>query len=47
MHTVGKIDEKLQGYFMPITIVDNPPEDVPVVFEEREWLARYLCHPNC
>ncbi len=30
----GEIAEGQKGYFVPITIIDNPPEDSPVVQEE-------------
>lgn len=31
----GEIDESLPGYFFPITVVDNPPEDSKIVQEEQ------------
>jgi acyl-CoA reductase-like NAD-dependent aldehyde dehydrogenase len=31
----GEIDESQQGYFIPITVVDNPPEDSRIVQEEQ------------
>jgi acyl-CoA reductase-like NAD-dependent aldehyde dehydrogenase len=31
----GEIDESQLGYFFPITIVDNPPEDSKIVQEEQ------------
>ncbi|WP_448107637.1 aldehyde dehydrogenase family protein [Pseudomonas azerbaijanoccidentalis] len=31
----GDIDESQSGYFFPITIVDNPPEDSKIVQEEQ------------
>ena len=31
----GEIDEQQPGYFFPITIVDNPPEDSKIVQEEQ------------
>jgi acyl-CoA reductase-like NAD-dependent aldehyde dehydrogenase len=37
MYTAGKLDKSLNGYFMPVTIVDNPPEDARVVTEERVY----------
>lgn len=32
--TGGPVDEPGKGYFVPITIIDNPPEDSAVVVEE-------------
>ena len=26
-----------KGYFIPLTILDNPPDECRVVREEREW----------
>ncbi len=31
----GEIDERPPGYFFPITVVDNPPEDSKIVQEEQ------------
>lgn len=31
----GEIDESQSGYFFPITVVDNPPEDSKIVQEEQ------------
>ncbi|WP_404426509.1 aldehyde dehydrogenase family protein [Thalassospira australica] len=31
----GEIDENQSGYFFPITVVDNPPEDSKIVQEEQ------------
>jgi acyl-CoA reductase-like NAD-dependent aldehyde dehydrogenase len=31
----GEIDESQQGYFIPVTVVDNPPEDARIVQEEQ------------
>jgi acyl-CoA reductase-like NAD-dependent aldehyde dehydrogenase len=31
----GEIDERQSGYFFPITVVDNPPEDSKIVQEEQ------------
>lgn len=31
----GEIDESQSGYFFPITVVDNPPEDSKIVKEEQ------------
>lgn len=31
----GEIDDKQSGYFFPITVVDNPPEDSKIVQEEQ------------
>lgn len=31
----GEIDESQAGYFFPITVVDNPPEDSKIVQEEQ------------
>ncbi|MBA4791593.1 MAG: aldehyde dehydrogenase family protein [Rhizobiales bacterium] len=30
----GEVDRARPGYFIPVTIVDNPPDDAPVVAEE-------------
>lgn len=30
----GEIDESLEGWFVPVTLVDNPPEDSRIVQEE-------------
>lgn len=32
--TGGKVDEDRPGYFVPVTMIDNPPEHSPVVTEE-------------
>lgn len=31
----GDIDESRPGYFVPVTVVDNPPEDAKIVQEEQ------------
>ena len=31
---LGGEDSEKPGYFIPVTIVDNPPEDSPIVTEE-------------
>lgn len=31
----GDIDENRPGYFVPVTVVDNPPEDAKIVQEEQ------------
>lgn len=31
----GEVDESQSGYFFPITVVDNPPEDSKIVQEEQ------------
>ena len=38
--------EKSKGYFIPVTVLDNPPEDARAVREEREWsVPVYVCNP--
>lgn len=37
MLTGGVVDKGLKGYFMPVTLVDNPPEDSRIVLEERAY----------
>jgi acyl-CoA reductase-like NAD-dependent aldehyde dehydrogenase len=32
----GKIAKEGKGYFLPLTIVDNPPDASKIVQEERE-----------
>ncbi len=37
-HTVvlgGEVDDSLPGYFIPVTVVDNPPEDAMIVQQEQ------------
>ena len=31
----GEIDEMTSGYFIPVTVVDNPPENSRIVQEEQ------------
>ncbi|HWV09490.1 MAG TPA: aldehyde dehydrogenase family protein [Pseudomonas sp.] len=31
----GEVDESRPGYFIPVTVVDNPPEDAMIVQEEQ------------
>lgn len=34
----GEVDAKSKGYFLPLSIVDNPPDNARIVREERERL---------
>lgn len=39
-------DEGGKGYFIPITIVDNPPDDARIVREERKCIVIMpICAP--
>ena len=35
---------KGKGYFIPLVILDNPPDDARVVQEEREYSLFHLAH---
>jgi acyl-CoA reductase-like NAD-dependent aldehyde dehydrogenase len=34
----GEVDQNRKGYFLPLTIIDNPPDISKIVREEREAL---------
>lgn len=46
----GQVDTKAPGYFLPLSIVDNPPDSSRIVREERRshlfFLANTITHPS-